>query len=66
MYDMNQRIPYFLLGVILVFFALFCLYGMLHSREPGNSFAWFLGYAVAFLNASIFSFICLRKAFMRW
>jgi hypothetical protein len=35
-----------IVGVLLILFAVFCLFGFLHAFEPGTSAVWKIGYAL--------------------
>lgn len=63
----RSRSPYLILAALFLLLALFCLYGLLASFEPGNDIWWKIGYGVGiviFLSLAMWSL--LRLGVPRW
>jgi len=58
---MLRRYAFITLALILFLLTFFCLYGMLHAREPGTGIGWFIGYGVAVINFGAFGVLCLIR-----
>tara|TARA_Y100000590_G_scaffold70164_1_gene76585 strand:+ start:277 stop:465 length:189 start_codon:yes stop_codon:yes gene_type:complete len=62
---MLKTISFATLGLILFLLSIFCLYGFLHSAEPGTAIGWRIGYGLVMLILFTFGSFCLYKALKR-